>query len=387
MITRQIYCIALLAALGACSSLPRDGPSNMAVTRAAEADRNFALIDLSYEQSERIRLAPPPLFSSLASSSSEIDQTDVIGPGDTISVSIFEPGGALFGGGAGATGAAGAGAAAVATAGLPPFTVAQDGAITLPFAGRVRVAGLTSQHAERSILAALRGKVVSPQVVVSLAPSAANGVTVIGQVNTPGRIPLTFGASTILDVVAAAGGVDGPPENVVVNLVRDGQVRTTPLVAIYRDPRENIRLLRGDQINLVAQPRRYSSFGAVGAVTLTEMPTGDVTLTAALSALGGLDTNSANARSVFVFRFERPDIARSIGIDAPETRKGVPVIYRLNLAEPAGFFTANNFIVQPDDIVYVPRANSAELRKFFEFVQSITRVIYDVTVTGALGVN
>ena len=305
--------------------------------------------------------------------------------GDTVSVAIFEPGGALFGGGAG--GAEATGAAAVATAGLPPFVVAPNGTITLPFAGHVRLAGLSAQQAEREILSALRGKVVSPQVVVSLAPSPTNGVTVLGQVATPGRVPLTYGVSNILDIIAGAGGVQGPPENVIVHLTRDGQTRATPLTAIYRDPRENIRLKRGDQINLVAQPRRYSSFGAVGAVTLTEMPTGDVTLTAALSALGGLDTNSANARSVFVFRFERVDIARSIGIDTPETRKGVPVIYRLNLTEPAGFFTANNFIVQPDDILYVPRANSAELRKFFEFVQSITRVIYDVTVTGALGVD
>ena len=69
------------------------------------------------------------------------------------------------------------------------------------------------------------------------------------------------------------------------------------------------------------------------------------------------------------------------------TPRGVPVVYRLNMAEGQSFFIANNFMIQPDDVVYAPRSDSAEARKFFEFVQSITRVIYDVSVTSALNVN
>lgn len=56
-------------------------------------------------------------------------------------------------------------------------------------------------------------------------------------------------------------------------------------------------------------------------------------------------------RALFFFRLECVNIARSIGTNAPETRKGVPVISRLNLTDPSGFFTANNFILQPDDIL------------------------------------
>ena len=66
------------------------------------------------------------------------------------------------------------------------------------------------------------------------------------------------------------------------------------------------------------------------------------------------------------------------------TIRGVPVVYRLNLEEASGFFTANSFIIQPDDTIYVPRATAAEVRKFFEFVQQITRVVYDISVTNTL---
>ena len=65
----------------------------------------------------------------------------------------------------------------------------------------------------------------------------------------------------------------------------------------------------------------------------------------------------------------------------------MPVVYRLNLADPAGVFTAGNFSVRPDDVLYVPRSGAAEARKFFDFVQSITRVVYDVSVTSALSVD
>jgi polysaccharide export outer membrane protein len=114
------------------------------------------------------------------------------------------------------------------------------------------------------------------------------------------------------------------------------------------------------------------------------MQAGVTTLAGALSRAGGLNDNFANARSVLVFRFERPEVAAALGVTQPATLKGVPVVYRLNLEEASGFFTANAFVVQPEDIIYAPRALSAEVRKFFELVQQVSRVVYDVSVTNAL---
>jgi len=86
-----------------------------------------------------------------------------------------------------------------------------------------------------------------------------------------------------------------------------------------------------------------------------------------------------------VFRFERPEVAQALGVTQPATLKGVPIVYRLNLEEASGFFTANAFVIQPEDIVYAPRALSAEVGKFFGLVQQVTRVVYDLSVTSALG--
>ncbi|MNC62832.1 hypothetical protein D3C75_1128990 [compost metagenome] len=103
--------------------------------------------------------------------------------------------------------------------------------------------------------------------------------------------------------------------------------------------------------------------------------------------MGGLDSNLADAKSVLVFRFERPEVAQALGIQQTATPRGVPVVYRLNLNEGSGFFIASNFQIEPDDIIYAPRSGAAEARKFFEFVQSVTRVIYDVSVTSAINVD
>ena len=50
------------------------------------------------------------------------------------------------------------------TESLPHLVVARDGSITVPFAGQVRVAGLTVEQASRAIAAALRGREIDPRL-------------------------------------------------------------------------------------------------------------------------------------------------------------------------------------------------------------------------------
>jgi polysaccharide export outer membrane protein len=254
----------------------------------------------------------------------------------------------------------------------------------VPFAGDVRVEGLTPEQASAAVRRALVGKVANPQVIVTVAGNASNAVTVLGEVRNPGRQPLSANHDRILDIIAAAGGSSRSIYDVNVQIQRQGRTYTAPMSIVTTEFNENVRLQRGDQVNLVYQPRRFSSFGAFNAVARSELPPGPLTLAEALSGVGGLDSNLADAKSVLVFRFERPEVAQALGIQQPTTSRGVPVVYRLNLTEGEGFFIASNFQMQPDDLLYTPRAGAAEMRKFFEVVQSITRVVYDVSVTSTL---
>lgn len=379
---RKISTLLLSTFLASCGTLPQDGPTTKAVLTGAQSVANptYAVVDLTYQVADLVS-QPSALPPGGLRSAPEGRPYDVINYGDALEISVLEPGGALFGTAAQGPG----GAPAVSNQSLPKLAVDRTGAIAVPFAGSVRVVGLTPQEAGEAIRRALRGRAINPQVIVAVEESATNGVAVLGSASSPGRLPLKAGADTVLDLVAAAGGPSTPPEDVIVKLTRSGQTFETPLVTLLSTPSENIRLAPGDQVNLVAQPRRYSTFGAIGKVSEASMPTGPITLTGALGAAGGLDNQSSDARAVFIFRFEKPEVARALGIAVPEARQGVPVVYRLNIAEPAGFFTANTFVVQPGDVIYNPRAQSAEVRKFFEFVQAMTRVVYDITVTGTLG--
>jgi polysaccharide export outer membrane protein len=378
--TRKLLALALAALLSGCSTLPRDGPSGRAVDRGAVEDADgadYAIVELDYAAAERIRAVPGRHLGSLAAASSS-ERVDVIGEGDLLSISIFEPSGTLFGGGSSSQ------AIRSGTQALPSVAVDRGGTVTVPFGGAVRVAGLTTTEAGNAIRRALAGRVGNPQVSVTIEENASNTVTVLGEVNEPGRVPLSVNASTILDVIAEAGGAAQPVQDIDVQIRRGDQTYSAPMTAVTSDFGENVNLQRGDQINLVHKPRRFRSFGALGTVSEADMPAGELTLAGALGRAGGLNDNFANARSVLVFRFERPEVAQALGITQPPTIRGVPVVYRLNLEEASGFFTAGSFVIQPEDTIYAPRATAAEVRKFFEFVQQVSRVVYDISVTNTL---
>ncbi len=386
--TRTILPLAIVAILGGCSTLPRDGPSGASVNAGAttaSALGSYALVPLTFEATERMKQVPPQFFGSLAAGSSD-QPADVIGEGDSLAISIFDPSGSLFGGALGSGSTSGSKAATLSggNQALPGATVDRSGSVTIPFGGQVRVQGLTSTQAAAAIRRALVGKVANPQVLVSIADNASNTVNVLGDVRQPGRAPLGVNSDRILDVIAAAGGSARSTDDLTISIQREGRTYTAPLSAVTTEFGENVRLQRGDVVNVQYKPRRFSTFGGLNAVAQVDMPAGPVTLTGALSKVGGLNTETANARRVLIFRFERPEVAQALGISQPATPRGVPVVYELDFSDAANVFAATNMEVMPEDVIYVPLAGAAEMRKFFEVVQSLTRVVYDVSVTSTL---
>jgi polysaccharide export outer membrane protein len=373
--------LAALLTLGACSSLPHDGPMGAAFGKAGEASdkRGYALVGLDYRAAEQVAASPPPTLASLASATSAAPN-DRLGAGDVLAVTIYEAGGAaLFSALRDGSGVAGGGAET-----LPHLTVARDGTVTIPFAGPVRVADLTVAEAAGAIQAALRGRAVNPQVEVALAGNVSNAVTVLGEVRSVGRVPLSANTERLLDILALSGGPTRPPGDISVTIARGETTVSAPLAAVLRDPAQNIRLAPRDQVRLLYAPRKYSTFGALGRVAEQQIEDERLSLAGALSKTGGLDPLTANGKAVFLFRFERPEVANALGVRRAATAKGVPIVYRLNLMQPEGLFVADRFDVQAGDMIYVPRSNATELRKFLDLVSVISQVTYNLTVTPVL---
>jgi polysaccharide export outer membrane protein len=60
----------------------------------------------------------------------------------------------------------------------------------------------------------------------------------------------------------------------------------------------------------------------------------------------------------------------------------VPVIYQVNLRDPASFFAAQGFPMHNTDVMYVANAPGAELQKFLTMLTDV--VIPIATVRGVL---
>jgi polysaccharide export outer membrane protein len=94
----------------------------------------------------------------------------------------------------------------------PEFTnsyrVDLAGNLTIPLCGKVNVRGLTLPEAAKHIEAAFRdGQILNqPQVNVDVQQYAGQYVTVIGEVATPGRVPL-IAPTNLGEILAQVGGV------------------------------------------------------------------------------------------------------------------------------------------------------------------------------------
>jgi polysaccharide export outer membrane protein len=217
----------------------------------------------------------------------------------------------------------------------------------------------------------LAGRANQPQVVVRVTGNSSASVTVVGEVGTSVKLPLTPRGERLLDALAAAGGVRQPVGKITLRLTRGDRVHAMALDAVIQDPRQNIRLLPGDVITALHQPSSFTTLGATGRNEEISFEATGITLAQALARAGGLQDTRADAAGVFIFRFEDPKVFGATadrGVAAEDGRR--PTIYRLDLRNPASFLVAQRFPVRDRDVVYVANAPAAELQKFLNILTS-----------------
>jgi len=140
--------------------------------------------------------------------------------------------------------------------------VSERGTILFPMLGEVPLAGLTPSQAGSKIAQKLRdGKfVVNPEVTVSIAQVNSRQVSVLGNINKPGRYPLDSVNVKLTDVLATAGGV-GPTGADMVTIVSAGNGKKTDvdLANMFRngDLTKNVDLQPGDTVYVHRAPMVY----------------------------------------------------------------------------------------------------------------------------------
>ena len=293
-----------------------------------------------------------------------------IGVGDTVSVNIWEaPGGVLF-----ASTSITSIPSTPRSSTIPDQVVGRDGAIKVPFAGRIHVANQTIRAVEESIQKGLQGKATNAQVVVNVTRAVSSSVTVTGEVANSARVPLSVGGDRILDVIAASGGLRAPINETYAELTRGNKLVRVPLLRVSNDPRENIYLRANDVLTLVRAPQKFLAYGATGANAEIPFDADGISLSEALAKAGGLSDYRSDPSGVFVFRFEPSTLVQSIRPDSSlaTMEPTVPVIYRLDLRRPEGFFWAQRFPIMNRDVIYVSNAPFTDTQKIIGVMNSVS---------------
>ena len=378
-----ILACAIAASIGGCSTLPTAGPTTGQVVDQAVKDDQARFDVVDVDDKVVAALLAQPIQSFRAQFQKYGRPPDPkIGIGDTITVTIWEAAaGGLFG--SSPTTGVSPGSRSVT---IPEQVVARDGAISVPFADRVAVAGKSPVEVQHTIEQRLAEKAIEPQAIVIITKSVTNAATVSGEVVNGARVPLSVNGDRLLDLIALAGGAKSPVYDTFVRLSRDGVTVTIPMEALVSDPAENIYVWPGDVLTLVRIPQTFAVFGATGQNTQVSFSAEKVTLAEALAKAGGLLDLRADPAGVFLFRFEPPSVVSALKAPPLATGPGgsSPVVYRLDLSDANSYFFAQRFPVEDKDIIYVANARLNELQKFFTLLNTITGpVITGIVVKNA----
>jgi len=268
---------------------------------------------------------------------------------------------------------------------VPSQPVGPDGAISIPYAGRVVIAGNAPEEAQRKIEQLLANRALEPQAIVIVRRNIANSVTIVGDAVRGRRVALSPG-DRLLQVIAAAGGpqtIMGTTEGknganaiheVFVRLSRDGITASIPFSTLVNHPEENIFAEPGDVLTIVRRPKTLSVFGAAGKNTTITFDSEAVSLSEALAKAGGLADHRADPSAVFLFRYEPLSVVRALGqppaTGAPPDMS--PIAYRLDLNDAASFLLAQRFAVHDKDIIFIADSESRKIYKILAGISEIT---------------
>jgi polysaccharide export outer membrane protein len=226
----------------------------------------------------------------------------------------------------------------------PGFLVDDEGNVQFPYAGTVHVAGQTVKQIQAKLNGLISKIYKEPQVTVRVASFRWAQVYIDGEVRAPGSQQINDIPMTLTEAIGRAGGFTPNADQSKVDLIRGDQtirINIPDLIDAGRNPSQ-IMLQRGDMLRVAA--RDENGIYVMGEVnkpaTILPMRTGKLTLAEAISQAGSLNPGTAEAKQLFVIR-------------APYGSTGNPQIYHLDATSPVSMVLANQFDLQPKDVVFV----------------------------------
>ncbi len=292
-----------------------------------------------------------------------------IGPGDILSIVVWDHPELTAGGMTAAAAAADSGLVATNANAVPPpgFVVDHEGRIQFPFAGLLRVEGLTEEQARALLTQKLAKYLAGPSVTLRVQSYRSKRVYVDGEVKAPGLQAINDIPMTLIEAINRAGGLLPAADQSRITLERAGARYTIDLRELVRrglDP-GSIMLAHGDIVRAHSrdESKVFVSGEVVSPKALT-MHNGRLTLSEALGETGGISPTSGDARQVYVVR------------KTPERTR----IFQLDARMSGALAMAEAFELRPKDVVYVAASPLANWNRHLS-------LLFPGALTSAVGVT
>lgn len=383
-----------LLSLAACDALPGVAPTSTQLIRSKDENWDVYVVKVTSLVSGTLASYRPESFPA-AYRVHNYTPSVALKPGDAIGITVYETAGSsLFQGTVAPmiTGTPGMTAPPPTT--IPVQLVESDGKVTVPYVGRVTVAGRTPSQAAAIIQEGLANQTVRPQVVVSMAGNVSNTIAVGGEVNRSGLMPLTLRGERLLDALAWAGGPKQSAIQMDLRLMRGKQTFSVPLTQIMSNSEDNIVAQPNDNISLVFNPKTFLVMGATQKVNQYPFDVETITLAEAIARAGGGIETTTNLAAVYLFRYEPAPLARKVltvdhqavdmqyvssRVDTLEAVGSIPFIYRIDLTQAGGYFSAQQIQLRNKDIVVMATAEAAQFLKLMQVIRAVSGTYYDLT--------
>jgi len=285
-----------------------------------------------------------------------------LGAGDVLNISVYEHP-EFSGMAAGVTGA---------NASIIGNVIDSQGNVRFPLAGTIKAAGLTTSELTDELNRRLTRYIQTPQATVRVIDFRNKKVMVDGDVRTAGLVPLTDVPLSLTDALGKAGGALPTADQSRVVLYRNKTRYDLNIPELMRAglPVNQVTLRNGDVLRVPSS--RESQVFVIGEVlraSAVPMRHDGLRLSEALGEALGVSGNTGNARQIYVIR--------NAGLDKAQ-------VFHLSAKSPVSLVLADNFRLQPRDVVYV---DSTALVRFNRIISLILPSAQAVRTGQVIGNN
>jgi len=233
--------------------------------------------------------------------------------------------------------------------------VRDDGTLFYPFIGNVHVAGLTLEELREIITQRLARYIEQPQVDLNVLEYNSQKIYFSGAFENAGILPVNAQQLTLLQAVGQAGIDTQRADLSNLKIIRDGVTYRLDYDRLTSTPSRigDIYLRPGDNVHMgLNDARKVFVMGEIGRPGALPYRTSKMTLSEVLATVGGPSPITSSGKEVYVIR----------GVENIST--DTATVFQLNAQSPSAFILANQFEMEPQDVVFIGAAGITRWNRF-----------------------